>query len=82
MVRHAGYEARIRLSESEPQPEGPAAHSGATLAEALRKAVTAQRHALVDLRARSVIGDDAFHMAEEELDLLELTADERIRPET
>ena len=76
------YEARIRLSESEPQPEGPAAHSGATLAEALRNAVTAQRRALIDLRARSVIGDDAFHMAEEELDLLELTADERVRPET
>ena len=36
--------------------------------------------ALVDLRARSVIGDDAFHAAEEEIDLLELTASSRIRP--
>jgi hypothetical protein len=33
------------------------------------------------LRARSIIGDDAFHAAEEEIDLLELTADERIRVE-
>jgi len=75
------YEARIRLGESEFQ--GPrAAQSGATLAQALRGAVAAQRRALVDLRARSVIGDDAFHVAEEELDLLELTADERVRPET
>ena len=35
--------------------------------------------ALIDLRARDVIGDAAFQSAEEELDLLELTADPRIR---
>jgi CPA1 family monovalent cation:H+ antiporter len=52
------------------------------MAQALRQAVAAQRRALIDLRARSIIGDDAFHMAEEEIDLLELTADERVRPET
>lgn len=75
------YEARIRLGEASPQ-EVPEPHSGATLAEALRRAVAAQRLALVELRARAIIGDDAFHVAEEELDLLELTADERIRPET
>lgn len=74
------YEARIRIDESElPGPR--TAQSGATLAQALRGAVAAQRRALVELRARSVIGDDAFHVAEEELDLLELTADERVRPE-
>jgi CPA1 family monovalent cation:H+ antiporter len=75
------YEARIRLGESEPRAPG-AAQSGTTLAQALRRAVAAQRRTLVELRARSVIGDDAFHLAEEELDLLELTADERLRPET
>lgn len=75
------YEARIRLGESESRAPG-AAQSGATLAQALRRAVAAQRRALVELRARSIIGDDAFHVAEEELDLLELTADERVRPET
>jgi monovalent cation/hydrogen antiporter len=75
------YEARIRLGEAE-RPQAPAHESGATLAEALRQAVAAQRRALVELRARAVIGDDAFHLAEEELDLLELTADERVRPET
>jgi CPA1 family monovalent cation:H+ antiporter len=75
------YEARIRLDDGEPQEAG-AAPSGATLAQALRRAVAAQRRALVDLRARSIIGDDAFHVAEEEIDLLELTADERVRPET
>ena len=72
---------RIRLGEGELQ-SARAAQSGATLAMALRKAVAAQRRTLMDLRARSIIGDDAFHVAEEELDLLELTADERVRPET
>jgi Na+/H+ antiporter len=75
------YEARIRLGEAEPQGAG-ASQAGATLAQALRRAVAAQRRALVELRARSIIGDDAFHLAEEEIDLLELTADERVRPET
>jgi monovalent cation/hydrogen antiporter len=36
----------------------------------------------VELRSASVIGDDAFHAAEEEIDLLELTADARVRPAT
>jgi monovalent cation/hydrogen antiporter len=75
------YEARIRLGEAEPRT-ARTAHPGATLAQALRRAVAAQRRTLVELRARAVIGDDAFHVAEEELDLLELTADERVRPET
>jgi CPA1 family monovalent cation:H+ antiporter len=79
------YEVRIRLGNDEAQASAalPAAQSGAaTLAEALRRAVAAQRLTLLELRARSIIGDDAFHVAEEELDLLELSADERIRPET
>ena len=75
------YEARIRMGSGD-SPGIPASQSGATLAAALRRAVAAQRRALLELRTRSVIGDDAFHVAEEELDLLELTADERVRPET
>jgi CPA1 family monovalent cation:H+ antiporter len=51
-----------------------------TLAALLRRAVAAQRGALTDLRARQVIGDDAFHVVEEEIDLQELTADSRVRP--
>jgi CPA1 family monovalent cation:H+ antiporter len=39
-----------------------------------------QRQVLLELREKSIIGDDAFHAAEEEIDLLELTADSRIRP--
>ncbi|MGH8170506.1 MAG: hypothetical protein ACRETJ_08230 [Steroidobacteraceae bacterium] len=74
-------EARIRLGEEEAKERGTG-QAGATLAEALRGAVAAQRRALLELRAHSVIGDDAFHVAEGEIDLLELTADERVRPET
>jgi monovalent cation/hydrogen antiporter len=50
------------------------------MTELQRRAVRAQRQVLMNLRARKVIGDDAFHAAEEEVDLLELTADARIRP--
>ncbi len=73
------YEARLRSSESDPVKEPPV--SGApTITELQQRAVLAQRRALIDLRSRSVIGDDAFHAAEEEIDLLELTGDSRIRP--
>jgi CPA1 family monovalent cation:H+ antiporter len=50
------------------------------MTELQRRAVRAQRQALVNLRSQNVIGDDAFHAAEEEVDLLELTADSRIKP--
>jgi Na+/H+ antiporter len=65
------YQARMRPGSPEP----------ASLAALQQRAVHAQRRKLVDLRAREVIGDDAFHAAEEEIDLLELTADSRIRPD-
>ena len=52
------------------------------LANLQQKAVAAQRAKLVDLRAREIIGDDAYHSVEEEIDLLDLTADARIRPDT
>jgi CPA1 family monovalent cation:H+ antiporter len=64
------YEARIRPDTCEPE----------ALAALQQRAVQAQRLALLDLRARDIIGDDAFHAAEEEIDLLELTADPRVRP--
>ena len=74
------YETRIRLGEA-PLPAESTARSGAGFSELQRRAIAAQRQALVELRERSVIGDDAFHAAEEEIDLLELAADERIRPQ-
>jgi monovalent cation/hydrogen antiporter len=71
------YEARIQWSES--QYRGEAAEQSLDVAVLQRRAVAAQRRMLVDLRARDIIGDDAFHVAEEELDLIEITADARVR---
>jgi CPA1 family monovalent cation:H+ antiporter len=75
------YEARIRSGERPVSIQAPGPEDS-NLAALQRRAVSAQRQALMDLRARRVIGDDAFHAAEEEIDLLELTADARIRPDT
>lgn len=69
------YEARIRSGERKGEGAGET-----RMTELQRRAVQAQRQKLIELRAREVIGDDAFHAAEEEIDLLELTADARIRP--
>ena len=72
------YEIRIRQHEaaleegSEAQPQnGAAPHP-------LRRALEAERHTLSDLRTRGVIGDDAFHRVEEELDWAELNAGARM----
>ncbi len=64
------YEARLR----------PAAEDGAGLAALQAAAVEAQRRRLQELRADGSIGDTAFHLVEEEVDLLELAADPRLRP--
>jgi CPA1 family monovalent cation:H+ antiporter len=40
--------------------------------EALRRAHEAERRKLIELRERDVIGDDAFHRVEEELDWADL----------
>jgi len=74
------YEARIRFNE-QPRDDKPHDHGDAHLGDLQQRAVAAQRAALIDLRERSIIGDDAFHAAEEEIDLLELAGDERIRPD-
>ena len=74
------YEARIRSTE-QPRDNKPHDHGDAHLGDLQQRAVAAQRAALMDLRERSIIGDDAFHATEEEIDLLELASDERIRPD-
>jgi monovalent cation/hydrogen antiporter len=71
------YHARLR--EEEAAGSGRAAQGG-DLPKLQRMAVRAQRGSLRDLRARDVIGDDAFHAVEAETDLLELTAETRIPP--
>jgi len=74
------YEARLQSGDGKLPSREPHTRGAAGLTEVQRRAVQAQRQVLMDLRERSVIGDDAFHAAEEELDLIELTADSRIRP--
>ncbi|HEY0484151.1 MAG TPA: sodium:proton antiporter [Kofleriaceae bacterium] len=71
------YRARLRAVES-GAPAEATAPDDASLAALELRAVDAQRDALTGLRARGVIGDDAFHVIEAEIDLLELTA--RVRP--
>jgi CPA1 family monovalent cation:H+ antiporter len=79
-VLRGEYRARLHAEES-PEAHQAEARSDGALAALQRRAVDAQRDALTELRARQVIGDDAFHVVEEEIDLMELTADARVRPE-
>jgi CPA1 family monovalent cation:H+ antiporter len=76
-VLRTEYEARLASGERTPAGEGS---NETRMTQLQRQAVRAQRQVLINLRARKVIGDDAFHAAEEEVDLLELTADSRIKP--
>jgi CPA1 family monovalent cation:H+ antiporter len=65
------YQARLRAVTGDSA-------NGATdvvLARLRRKAVDAEREALADLRARRVIGDDALHVLEEEIDVHELAGE-------
>jgi len=71
------YEARLESGE-QLSAGSPAIHTPEA-AELQRRVVEAQRQALLDLREREVIGAAAFQAAEEELDLLELTADSKVR---
>lgn len=56
----------------------PAAGGGENLAGLQREAAAAQRRQMLLLRSQGRSGDDAFHRVEEEIDLLDLTADARI----
>jgi CPA1 family monovalent cation:H+ antiporter len=73
-------EYQARLNSGEQQSEGTQPDDAAPVATLQRRVVEAQRQALIDMRARDEIGDAAFQAAQEELDLLELTADPRVRP--
>jgi CPA1 family monovalent cation:H+ antiporter len=74
------YEARVRMGEAQAN-EKSGNDTEDTLGTLQGRVIAAQRAALADLRSRWIIGDDAFHAAEEEIDLLELTTDARIRAE-
>jgi CPA1 family monovalent cation:H+ antiporter len=66
------YEARLRRADG----AGPTAAGDRDdlpgYVEALRRAHQAERRKLIELRDRDVIGDDAFHRVEEELDWADL----------
>ena len=67
-----------RLARTESGNAGPDRDDGwRGYTAALREAQAAQRRTLSDLRARGVIGDDAFHRVEEELDWAEVEAETR-----
>jgi len=72
------YEARLRRAETqEGEPEPADSDGWRAFHNAQRQAQVEERRALSDLRARGVIGDDAFHQLEEELDWAEVNADTR-----
>jgi CPA1 family monovalent cation:H+ antiporter len=71
------YEARLDSGGQQSAGSPPAEHSSSS--ELQGRVVEAQRQALRDLRTRDVIGEAAFQAVEEELDILELTADPRVR---
>jgi CPA1 family monovalent cation:H+ antiporter len=67
-------EYRALLMQAEDDPDG-GVPSGELPADPLRRrAIDAARRTIFDLRATEVIGDDAFHQLEEELDRAELSA--------
>lgn len=69
------YQARLRRTESaDPAAVDSADDDPAGFSGTLRRAQIAERHTLSTLRATGVIGDDAFHRVEEELDWAEVNA--------
>ncbi|TMB25545.1 MAG: hypothetical protein E6J65_09360 [Deltaproteobacteria bacterium] len=68
------YEARLRRADRSAPAAAGEADDGPAYADALRRAYEAERRKLIELRASGVIGDDAFHRVEEELDWADMHA--------
>jgi CPA1 family monovalent cation:H+ antiporter len=67
------YAARLRHAEhGGDHARDPERDGWGEYADALGRAQRAQRRVLMELRAEGVIGDDAFHRIEEELDWAEV----------
>ncbi|MFL5401689.1 MAG: cation:proton antiporter, partial [Gemmatimonadales bacterium] len=76
------YEERLERAErGATQPQDAARDGGSGLAQVQRRAQAAERRTLSELRATGVIGDDAFHRVEEELDWAEVDAEGMAREE-
>ena len=79
LLRHK-YEARLRRAQNGPPAGEPSGEDGGVdFTGVQRRAQAAERRTLSDLRARGVIGDDAFHRVEEELDWAEVHAEAMVR---
>jgi CPA1 family monovalent cation:H+ antiporter len=75
------YGARVRRFEREADaPADPEVEGWREFGEVTRRAQAAERRTLSDLRAQGVIGDDAFHRVEEELDWSEVNLEARVDP--
>jgi NhaP-type Na+/H+ or K+/H+ antiporter len=83
---HRKYRVRLQRAERASDESGAGAEDpiddgAAGYLEVLRRAQSAERQILFDLRANGTIGDDAYHRVEEELDLAELNTDAMARQE-
>ncbi|MFL5434072.1 MAG: sodium:proton exchanger, partial [Myxococcales bacterium] len=65
------YETRLRRAD---RSEAGVPDRDPPYVQALRRASEAERKKLIELRASGVIGDDAFHRVEEELDWADMHA--------
>ena len=68
------YERRLRGAGGPGFSSANGIDDDAAYARALRRAHEAERRKLIELRASGVIGDDAFHRVEEELDWADMHA--------
>ena len=68
------YERRLRTGDGSRTGAGDQVDDGSAYADALRRAYAAERRKLIELRDSGVIGDDAFHRVEEELDWADMHA--------
>jgi CPA1 family monovalent cation:H+ antiporter len=67
-------EYRALLLRAESDPDGGLSSSELPADPLRRRAIAAARRSILALRQSETIGDDAFHMLEEELDWAELSA--------
>ena len=72
------YEARLRRADGSRPAAPEDVDDVPVYTEALRCAYEAERRKLIELRASGVIGDDAFHRVEQELDWAEMHAEAQL----
>ncbi|HTV21533.1 MAG TPA: cation:proton antiporter, partial [Polyangiaceae bacterium] len=71
------YQIRVSHYQTPAEPHTNGAPN-ANAEHPTRRALAAERRTLSDLRSRGIIGDDAFHRVEEELDWAELNTDAKL----